>query len=90
MEFMDEIMFVGLDIPKVTKNMLDEADEKICKNMTPDEKKVYDFGVKTVLSLLESILTSNQEDNEVFVHIPGQDIEEEFDYEDLSKLILGE
>ena len=58
--------------------------------MTPDEKKVYDFGVKTVLSVLEGILTSNQEDNEVCVHIPGQDIQEEFDYEDLSKLILGE
>lgn len=88
MEFMDDIMFIGLDIPKVTKNMLDEADERICKNMTPDEKKVYDFGVKTVLSLLESILTPNQENNEVFVHIPGKDIEEEMDYEDLSKLIL--
>ena len=88
MEFMDDIMFIGLDIPKVTKNMFDEADENICKNMTADEKKAYNFGVKTVLSLLESILTSNQEDNEVFVHIPGKDIEEEMDYEDLSKLIL--
>lgn len=88
MEFMDEIMFVGLDIPKVIKNMLDEADEKICKNMTPDEKKVYDFGVKTVLSALEGILTSNLADNEVFVHIPGKDIEEEMDYAELSKLIL--
>lgn len=87
MEFMDEIMFTGLDIPNEVKKMLNEADEKICKNMTLDEKKVYDFGVKTVLSVLEGILTSNQEDNEVFVHIPGQDMEQ-FDYEDLSKLIL--
>lgn len=86
---MDEIMFIGLDIPNEVKKMLNEADEKICKNMTLDEKKVYDFGVKTVLSVLEGILTSNQEDNEVFVHIPGQDMEE-FVYEDLSKLILGE
>lgn len=89
MEFMDEIMFIGLDIPKATKNMLDEADEKICKNMTPDEKKVYDFGVNTALSVLKGILTSNQEDNEVFVHIPGKDMQEEFDYEDLSKFILA-
>lgn len=88
MEFIDDIMFIGLDIPKVIKNMLDEADEKICKNMTPDEKKAYDFGVRTVLSALEGILTSNQEDNEVYVHIPGKYIQEEFDYEDLSKLIL--
>ena len=89
MEFMDEIMFIGLDIPKATKNMLDEADEKICKNMTLDEKKVYDFGVNTVLSALKDILASNQEDNEVFVHIPGKDMQEEFDYEDLSKFILA-
>lgn len=85
---MDEIMFIGLNIPKVIKNMLDEADEKICENMTPDEKKVYDFGVKTVLSVLEGILTSSQANNEVFVHIPGKDIEEEMDYAELSKLIL--
>ena len=85
---MDEIMFVGLDIPNEINNILDEVNEKICKNMTPDEKKAYDFGVDTTLFVLKNILTSNQEDNEVFVHIPGQDIEEEFDYEDLSKLIL--
>lgn len=88
MEFIDDIMFIGLDIPKVIKNMLDEADEKICKNMTPDEKKAYDFGVRTVLSALEGILISNPEANEVYVHIPGKYIQEEFDYEDLSKLIL--
>ena len=87
MEFMDEIMFIGLDIPNEVKKMLNEAEEKICKNMTLDEKKVYDFGVKTVLSVLEGILTSNQEDNEVFVHIPDQDMEE-FDYEDLKEIIL--
>ncbi len=90
MEFMDEIMFIGLDIPRVAKNMLDEADEKICKNMTPDEKKAYDFGVQTVLSALKGILISNLENNEVYVHIPGKDMQEEFDYTDLSKLILGE
>lgn len=87
---MNEIMFIGLDILEEVKKMLDEADEKICKNMNPDEKDVYDFGVVTALSALEVVLTSNQEDNEVFVHIPGQDIQEEFDYKDLSKLILGE
>lgn len=85
---MNEIMFIGLDIPNEVKKMLDEADEKICKNMTPDEKDVYDFGIVTALSALEAVLTSNQEDNEVFVHIPGQDIGEEFDYAELKKIIL--
>ena len=88
MEFMDEIMFIGLDIPKEVKKILDEVDEKICKNMTQDEKEAYDFGVKTTLDVLKGIM-SPQEDNEVFVHIQGQDTEEEFDYTDLSKLILS-
>ena len=87
MEFFDEIMFIGLDIPKEVKTMLDQADEVICRNMTPDEKKVYDFGVKTTLDALKGLITP-QEDYEVYVHIPGQDMQEEFDYEDLKKIIL--
>lgn len=86
---MDEIMFIGLDIPKAIKNMLDEANERICKNMTPDEKKVYDFGVKTTIQALVGLISA-QEDNEVCVYIPGKDIGEEMDYAELSKLILGE
>lgn len=85
MEFMDEIIFIGLDIPKAVKKVLESID--VCDGMTSSEKKAYDMGVKNALSALKAIV-ENQEDNEVFVHIPGQDIEEEFDYEDLSKLIL--
>jgi hypothetical protein len=87
MEFMDDIIFVGLDIPKAVKKMLDQADETICKNMTPDEKKVYDYGVKTTLDALKG-LVSDWEDYEVCVHIPGKDVGEEFVYEDLKKIIL--
>lgn len=87
MEFMDEIMFVGLDIPKVVKKMLDQADENICKGMTPNEKEAYDFGVKTTLSALVGLI-SDTEDNEVCVYIPGKEICEEFDYTELKKIIL--
>lgn len=87
MEFMDEIIFVGLDIPKVVKKMLNDAEKNICAGMTPDEKKAYDFGVKTTLDALKGLITP-QEDYEVYVHIPGQDMQEEFDYEDLKKIIL--
>lgn len=87
MEFMDDIIFVGVDIPKEVKTMLDQTDEAICKNMTPDEKKVYDFGVKTTLDVLKGLITP-QEDYEIYVHIPGQDVCEEFVYDDLKKIIL--
>ena len=88
MEFLDEIMFVGLDIPKATKKLLDQAGADICKNMTPNEKKAYDFGVKTTMQALVGLISA-QEDNEVCVYIPGKEIGEEMDYDELSKLILG-
>lgn len=87
MEFMDDIIFVGLDIPKAVKKMLDDADKNICTGMTPDEKKAYDFGVKTTLQALTGLM-SDKEDDEVYVNIPGKDIWEEFDYDDLKKIIL--
>lgn len=87
MEFMDEIMFVGVDIPKVVKKMLDQADENICKGMMPSEKEAYDFGVKTALSALVGFI-SDTEDNEVYVHVPDKEICEEMDYAELKEIIL--
>lgn len=84
---MDEIIFVGLDISKTVKKMLDDAEKNICDGMTPDEKKAYDFGVKTTLQALTGLM-SDKEDNEVYVNILGQNNLEEFDYADLKKIIL--
>ena len=87
MEFMDEIIFVGLDIPKTVKKMLDQEDENICKGMTSNEKEAYNFGVKTALSALIGLM-SDKEDNEVYVNIPDKYTWEEFYYDDLKRIIL--
>ena len=85
MEFMDEVMFIGIDIPKAVKNMLKSINA--CEGMKYSEKTAYDMGVKNALSALKTIL-STKEDYEVCVHIPGKDVCEEFDYDDLKKIIL--
>ena len=81
MEFMDEIMFIGIDIPKATKKLLESID--VCEGMTDSEKTAYDMGVKNALSALKAII-----DDEVCVHIPDKEIGEEMDYNELKKIIL--
>ena len=82
---MDEILFVGIDIPKAVKKLLESID--VCEGMTSSEKKAYDMGVKNVLSALKAIVEPHA-DYEACVHIPGKEICEEFNYEDLKKIIL--
>ena len=81
MEFMDEIMFIGIDIPKATKKLLESID--VCEGMTDSEKTAYDMGVKNALSALKAII-----DDEVCVHIPDKEIGEEMDYNELKQIIL--
>lgn len=83
------LMFIGMDFAENTKDMLHKIEPQICCSMTDTEYKGYEFGVKNVLSLLEGLLYST-EDNEVLVHIPGIEGQKEFDYEDLIKKRLLE
>ena len=82
---MDEIMFVGIDIPKAVKKLLKSID--VCDGMTSSEKTAYDMGVKNALSALKAIIEP-QEDNEVCVQIPGKEIGEEMDYTELKKIFI--
>ena len=78
---MDEIIFVGVDIPKATKKLLESID--VCEGMTSSEKTAYDMGVKNALSALKAIV-----EDDVCVHIPGKVIAEEFDYAELKKIFI--
>ena len=83
---MEDIIFVGVDIPKAVEKVLGSVD--VCEGMTSSEKSAYDLGVKNALSALKGLLYVEY-DNEVCVHIPGvADYGEEFDYDELKKLIL--
>lgn len=81
MEFMEDIIFVGVDIPKATKKLLESID--VCEGMTSSEKTAYDMGVKNALSALKAIV-----EDEVCVHIPGKAIAEEMDYAELKKIFI--
>lgn len=78
---MDEIIFVGIDIEKATKKLLEAID--VCNGMTDSEKTAYDMGVTNALSALRAIVSE-----EVCVHIPGKEIFEEMDYAELKKIFI--
>ena len=81
MEEMNELMFVGMDFTKEPKRILDEKEHEICAYMSVDDKKAYNFGVDTVLSLIDAIV--NSDPDETFVHLDGLKHQEEFTLEDL-------
>ena len=81
MEFMEDIIFVGVDIPKATKKLLESID--VCEGMTYSEKEAYDMGVKNALSALKAIV-----EDEVCVHIPGKAMAEEMNYAELKKIFI--
>lgn len=82
---MDELLFSAMDIPNEVQKILDKKADDICKGMTESERKAYDFGVSTVLSLTKQLL---EMDEDIAVHIPGFDHMEEMDIEELEKIFL--
>lgn len=86
MEFMEEVVFIGVDIIKSVNNLLQTTD--VCNDMTPSEKKIYDIGVINTLSALNIVLKKKEPDGYVYIHIPGKSVSEEMNYTKLSKIVL--
>jgi hypothetical protein len=82
---MDELLFNAMDIPNEAKKILDEKSDAICKGMTEQERKAYDFGVETVLNLTRQLLET---DEDIAVHISGFDHMEEMDIAELEETFL--
>ena len=82
---MDELLFSAMDIPNEVQKILDKKADDICKGMTESERKAYDFGVSTVLSLTKQLL---EMDEDIAVHIPGFDHMEEMDIAELEEIFL--
>lgn len=83
---MDELLFSVMDIPNEVQKILDEKADDICKGMAESERKAYDFGVSTVLSLTRQLL---EMDENIAVHVPSFDHIEEMDIEELEKIFLN-
>ena len=78
---MNELYFIGMDIVEESKILLDFEDDIITTGMTDDELSAYRMGVKNTLSALKAMLET--ENKQFVVHIPGIEIQEEFDIMDL-------
>ena len=86
---MEELIFTGVDVRKYVDYMLENTEPRIKKEMTDDEKKVFDYTIDFVLSLLERLST-----DELVILASGDNVKfnsndvplEEFTLDDLLKL----
>ena len=79
---MDELLFVGIDIEKSTRKILNEkVDELGINDMTESERKAFDYGVNLVYQLI-GIVTS-LEDHEDFVVLTNDEEGTEYSLEEL-------
>jgi hypothetical protein len=76
----NDLLFLGLNLPKEIKDMLKSRENIITKGMTEGELKAYELGVSNSLSALTSLL---QTKNENFVINVNIDTPTEFDISDL-------
>ena len=82
---MNELLFNAMDVPNEVKKILDEKSDAICKEMTEQERKAYDFAVETVLGLIRALL---EIDEEPAVHIKGLNEMQEMDIAELEGIFL--
>ena len=82
---MNELLFSAMDVPNEVKKILDDKSDDICKGMTEQERKAYDFGVETVLGLVRDML---EMDEEPAVHIKGLNEMQEMDIGELEEIFL--
>ena len=83
---MNELLFSAMDVPKEVQKFLDKVENSICKGMTDSERKAYNFGVSTVMSVMRSLLVL---DEDIAVHVPGLDHMEEMDIAELEERFLN-
>ena len=81
-EDLKDFVFLGDNIPNGIEFCLKQNDEAITKNMPDEVKEGYNFGVKTVMSLLRQYLDNLSEDYVVFYR-PDIEEGEEMDLEEV-------
>lgn len=81
-----EILFLGIDIEKSTRKLLNEKLEELrITKMTELERKAFDYGVDLVYQLINMVTAL--EDDEDYVVLTNDEIGTEYDIEELlSKL----
>ena len=81
-----EILFLGIDIEKSTRKLLNEKLEELgITKMTELERNAFDYGVDLVYQLINMVTAL--EDDEDYVVLTNDEIGTEYDIEELlSKL----
>lgn len=82
---MDEVLFMGMNLPKEVDKFLNEKELLITNGMSGAELKSYRLGVKNALSALSSII--NGFDDYVLVHTANERYTCELDIRDLRKMV---
>ena len=79
---LNDFVFLGDNIPNGIESILKQEEEATTKDMPDEVKEGYNFGVKTVMSLLRQYLDNLSEDYVVFYR-PDIEEGEEMDLEEV-------
>lgn len=78
----NELLFVGIDIEKSTRKILNEKMEELgINNMSEEERKAFDYGVSLVYELIGMV--TSLEDYEYFIVLTNDEIGTEYTVEEL-------
>lgn len=83
---LNDFVLLGDNIPNGIESILKQGDETITKNMPEEIKEGYNFGVKTVMSLLRQYLDNLSEDYVVFYR-PDVENGEEMSLEEVKEWV---
>ena len=79
---MNELLFTAMDIPKEIRRILNST--PIGNGMTEGEVIAYQLGTYNTISLLKSLLES---DEHIVFHIRGLDMPTELDIDEIIKIV---
>ena len=78
----DELLFLGVDLEKSTRKILNEKMEELgVNNMSEEERKAFDYGVDLVYQLIK--IVTSLEEHEDFVVLTNDEEGTEYLLEDL-------
>ncbi len=79
---MNELYFLGMDIAKETKSIIDSTSVVCTNGMTESELKAYKLGIANTISALKAVI--GHEDDMAVINIDGIEIPTELSLDELA------
>lgn len=76
----NELIFTVCDVKKQVTKILKDAETDILADMNEENRKGYDFGISTILNILENVISVAEEEDGILVNKTG--ITEDIDFEE--------